>query len=132
MTASLGFILLAVGELLPWLNNFRSEMTNNGVLLPKMVPAYIAVGMAFFIGRLDSHYLKLPRVILAPLYLYAIIQLFWSRNTVGASDFDGERVAIFALALVLKFVVFLNLSKLIRDEQFRQYFVVAEQGLKEM
>jgi len=38
-------------------------------------PAYIAPGMAFFFGRLDSHYQKLRIAILAPLYLYAVMQL---------------------------------------------------------
>lgn len=109
-----------------------SHLGGSQLLLPKLVPAYIAVGMAFFFGRLDSHYLKLPRIILAPLYLYAVIQLFWEHNTfTDNSKFIPERVTIFSMALILKFVVFLTLSKLIRHERFRRYFVVAEKGLRE-
>jgi hypothetical protein len=132
LTLLLGVVLFAISAVISWSNNFgEGQSLNKGVLLSKLVPAYIAVGMAFFIGRLDSHYLRLHRVTLAPLYLYAIIQLFWGRNTVELSSFDGERVAIFSLALILKFVVFLTLSKLIRHESFRQYFIDAEMGLRE-
>lgn len=96
-----------------------------------MVASYVAVGMAFFFGTLDSHYLKVPRIILAPLYLYAVIQLFWDQNTFANNQtFLPERVTIFSMALILKFVIFLVLSKLIRHERFREYFVIAEKGLR--
>lgn len=91
-------------------------------LIDKLVAAYIAIGMAFFVGRLDSHHLKVNRIILAPLYLYAIIQLFWGRNILGLKA-DNERVAIFALALILKFVIFVIISTWIRNNRFRPYFV---------
>jgi len=107
----------------------KSSSAQEG-LLSKLVPAYIAVGMAFFFGRLDSHYLKLHRIILAPFYLYAIIQLFWGYKTfVGVSEFNPERVAIFSLALLLKFVLFINISTLIRHESFRRYLIIAEERL---
>jgi hypothetical protein len=132
ITFLLGFILFAMPWILHLLNEFiRLENLDNGVLLSKLVPAYIAVGMAFFFGRLDSHYLRLPRVILAPLYLYAVVQLFWSPKVLDVNEFDGERVAVFSIALVLKYVVFLNLTKLIRHKNFHRYFVVAERGLRE-
>lgn len=135
--ASVGFSLLTdyigvrILNALAQLDNSR-QIPEEGVLLTKLLPAYIAVGMAFFFGRLDSHYLRLPRIILAPFYLYAIIQLFWGRSTyVNVSNFNPDRVAIFSLALILKFVLFLNLSRLIRHESFRNYFVTAEKGLRD-
>jgi hypothetical protein len=124
-------ITLFLGVILWLFSLFSGYAGGNEGLWSKLVPAYIAVGMAFFVGRLDSHYLKLPRVILAPLYLYAIIQLFWGRDISDVSKFNGERVVIFIVALILKFVVFLTLSKLIRHESFRRYFVVAEKGLSD-
>ncbi|HEY0375647.1 MAG TPA: hypothetical protein VGC87_01665 [Pyrinomonadaceae bacterium] len=127
-TFLLGIIIYDLSIFLLW----NSSVGGGKALLPKLVPAYIAVGMAFFFGRLDSHYLKLPRIILAPLYLYAVIQLFWEHNTFANNKtFIPERVTIFSVALILKFVVFLTLSKLIRHERFRQYFVIAEKGLRE-
>jgi hypothetical protein len=86
--------------------------------------------MSFLFGRLDSHYLKLPRIILAPLYLYAIIQLFWEHDTYASPAFNPERIAIFSLALILKFVLFVNLSRLIRHPRLRQYFVEADDGFQ--
>lgn len=103
---------------------------DKGELLSKLIPAYIAVGMAFFFGRLDSHYLKLKRVVLAPLYLYAVIQLYWGRDISDTTKFNHERVSILILALILKFAIFYILSRLFRDEKFRRYFTVAEEGLK--
>ncbi len=100
-------------------------------LLSNLVPAYIAVGMAFFFGRLDSHYLRLHRIILAPLYLYAVIQLYWGPEVPDNSRFNSGRVAILVMALVLKFVIFYTFSRLLRDERFQSYFVVALKGLKE-
>lgn len=133
VTLSTGFILFIMSATIPqFIKSAGGDGAEKLVLLPKLVPAYIAVGMAFFFGRLDSHYLKLSRVVLAPFYLYAIIQLFWERSTFAdVSVFSGERVAIFSLALVLKFAVFLTLSNLIGHESFRRYFVIAEEGLKE-
>ena len=101
-----------------------------GILAEKLSPAYIAVGMAFFFGRLDSHYLRAHRVLLAPLYLYAVIQLFWGRESAVNPAFDPERVAIFVLAFILKFAIFMTLSQWIRDGRFRKYFVVAKEGLE--
>jgi hypothetical protein len=99
-----------------------------GILVEKLAPAYIAVGMAFFFGRLDSHYVRAHRVLLAPLYLYAVIQLFWGESTLSR-EFNPERVTILGLALILKFVIFVTLSKWIIDGRFRNYFVVAKEGL---
>lgn len=126
VTFGIGIAIFGLSTYLLW----GETIEGSKLLLPKLVPAYIAVGMTFFFGRLDSHYLKLPRIILAPLYLYAVIQLFWEYNTFADNKtFIPERITIFSIALILKFVVFLTLSKLIRHERFRRYFVVAEKGL---
>ena len=125
LTLMLGLVIFIVSVA-------TSQMDNSEqfILLGKLAPAYMAVGMVFFFGRLDSHYLTLPRVILAPLYLYAIIQLYWGHETFqNYTKFDAERVTIFGLALVLKFVMFLILSKLIRSENFRKYLILAGKEL---
>ena len=129
LTLLVGLILFLTVEVL---SPLLLKIWGQNVLWQKIVPAYIAVGMAFFVGRLDSHYLRLPRVILAPLYLYAMLQLYWTRYPgTKSQEINGEPIAIFGLALILKFVVFLTISKLIRHESFRKYFVVADKGLSE-
>jgi hypothetical protein len=105
-----------------------------GTLGQRLIGAYTAIGMILFFGRLDSHYLKVPRVILAPLYLYGLIQLFWEHN-ISINNWGVERVAldqitIFSLALILKFVIFVTLSTWIRDGRFFQYIIEAEEGLR--
>ena len=127
VTLILGVLLFIINS--PLLNGY---IGGNEGLSGKLLPAYIAVGMAFFFGRLDSHYLRLPRIILAPLYLYAIIQLFWDRSTFADnSKFIPQRIIVFSTALILKFVVFITLSRLIKHKSFHQYFVIAEKELRE-
>lgn len=105
---------------------------NGGTLVQKLVGAYTAMGMAFFFGRLDSHYLRVSRIVMAPLYLYVVIQLFWGRSIfAGNMTFNKDQVAVFGLALVLKFVIFLTLSTWIRDGRFIDYIVKAEEGLRQ-
>ena len=120
-------VTIAVGIVIFIVSTF---FQGQGFLAEKLSPAYIAVGMAFFFGRLDSHYLRAHRVLLAPLYLYAVIQLFWGRESAVNLAFDPERIAIFVLAFILKFVIFITLSQWIRDGRFRKYFVVAKEGLE--
>lgn len=122
---SLGIIVLIASRLtkLPYFPGAQ------GILGESLIGAYTAVGMVFFIGRLDSHYLRLRRVVLAPLYLYGIIQLYWGHGNVGTPD--PEQVTIFSLALILKLVIFLFLSEWIKDGRFYQYIVTAEKGLRQ-
>jgi hypothetical protein len=127
ITIVLGVIVFVVSV---FFHGKPTSAGGHGVLVDKLAPAYIAVGMAFFFGRLDSHYLRAHRVLLAPLYLYAVIQLFWGRESALKTDFDPERVTIFVLALILKLVIFITLSKWIRDGRFRRYFIVAKEGLE--
>jgi hypothetical protein len=127
ITVLLGVVIFIVSEVVA---RWNPSVNQQSFLVQKLVPAYIAVGMAFFFGRLDSHYLRVHRIILAPLYLYAVIQLFWGRNTFEEPEsFNPEQVTIFSLALILKFVIFLTLSRWIRDGKFRQYFIDAKEGL---
>jgi hypothetical protein len=125
-TLLLGVIAL-IGASVPFLI-WSNILDKNAVLISKLVAAYAAVGMAFFFGRLDSHYLNIHRVILAPLYLYAVIQLFWSSGVSDTSEFNPDRVAIFLVALVLKIAIFYFVSKGIKDKSFYHYLIDAEKG----
>lgn len=123
-------IVFAIGVVLFFVASVSSTGTNSAISR-QLCSAYIAVGMSFFFGRLDSHYLTLPRVVLAPLYFYAIIQVYWGSPAFdNFSVFNPERIAIFGLALGLKFVLFVIIYKLLKSDDFREYLVVAEKGKK--
>jgi hypothetical protein len=122
-----GCIVFIASMLVDWYNSTAAQVRITDIFVHKLIPAYTAIGMAFFIGRLDSHYLRIPRVILAPLYLYVLVQLLWSR--VEATDLpkvNTERVAIISLALILKFVFFYSVDKWIRNGGFLQYLIKIE------
>jgi hypothetical protein len=103
-------------------------MDSPDVLLKNLVAAFTAVGMAFFIGRLDSHYLKAPRIVLAPLYLYVIIQLSW--NNIASSQTladDPTRAIILGLACYFKFLLFWVVRSWLADGSMARYLENAEQ-----
>jgi hypothetical protein len=61
--------------------------------------------MAYLFGRLDSHHMKIPRVLLAPLYLYVIIQLAWVIFQAQPPDSVVPSM-FFGAALILKILLF--------------------------
>lgn len=93
----------------------------------KLIATYTGIGMAFFIGRLDSHYLRMPRVVLAPMYLYVIVQPLWGRiEGTDLSTPNADRIVIFGLVLILKFVFFYSIAKWIRGGKFLHYLIKIE------
>ena len=121
-----GFFVFIASVFVNYSTPAEAGITN--FLAHKLIPTYAGIGMAFLIGRLDSHYLRIPRIMLAPMYLYVIVQPLWSR--VAGTDFqvvNSERAAIFALVLILKFVFFYSIAKWIRNGGFLQYLIRMEE-----
>jgi len=125
---AIGFLLFVVETITIILLQRTSSMESPDVLLKNLVAAFTAVGMAFFIGRLDSHYLKAPRIVLAPLYLYVILQLSWN-NIAGseASANDPTRTIILGLACLFKFLLFWIVRAWLADGSVVRYLEAAEQ-----
>lgn len=122
---AVGCVVYIASVLIDVYRSTLSEWGITSILAHRLVPTYAGIGMAFLIGRLDSHYLRIPRVLLAPLYLYVIVQPLWSRF--AGTHFGGppntERAAIFVLVLILKFIFFYSVVKWIRNGGFLQYLI---------
>jgi hypothetical protein len=126
-TLLFGCFVFIASVFVSWYQPTTSEDEITNILANRLIPTYAGIGMAFLIGRLDSHYLRIPRVLLAPLYLYVIVQPLWSRA--AGTDFQNvivERAAIFSLVLTLKFVFFYSVAKWIRNGGFLQYLIKIE------
>ncbi|MGB7923538.1 MAG: hypothetical protein WCF57_09870 [Pyrinomonadaceae bacterium] len=123
----LGCVVYIVSMLLASYRSILSEWGVTSILAHRLIPTYAGIGMAFLIGRLDSHYLRIPRVLLAPLYLYVIVQPLWGHIAESKfGDFNPGRAAIFVLVLILKFVFFYSVVKWIRNGGFLQYLIKIE------
>lgn len=123
----LGSVVYTASLLITLYHSTLSEWGITSILAHRLIPTYAGIGMAFVIGRLDSHYLRIPRVLLAPLYLYVIVQPLWSR--VAGTDFrvvNTDRAVIFCLVLILKFVFFYSIVKWIRNGGFLKYLIKIE------
>lgn len=79
-----------------------------------------SISMLYFFGRLDSHLFNANRWLLAPLYLYAVIQVNWTN--LQSADFALQGLAIFFLAFLLKIYLFFLISGWIRSGDFEVYF----------
>lgn len=89
-----------------------------------IVACYTSLSMAYFFGRLDSHHMWVPRLMLMPLYLYVIIQMFWpSFSTVKPSL--PMQPAVFVTALMLKIVVFFAITAWLRDGSLGDFLTKA-------
>ncbi len=88
-----------------------------GILLYSLLTS---ISMLYFFGRLDSHFFNIKRSLLAPLYLYAIIQVNW--NNLHSADFALQALAMFFLAFLLKIYLFLIVIRWIRNGDFERYF----------
>ncbi|MGA9768356.1 MAG: hypothetical protein WBV94_04895 [Blastocatellia bacterium] len=122
-----GCIVFIASVLVSWYHSPPPEGGITDIFVHKLIPTYTGIGMAFFIGRLDSHYLRIPRVILAPLYLYVIVQPLWGRvEGTDISIVKPERAAILVLVLILKFVFFYSIARWIRKGSFLHYLIKIE------
>lgn len=81
---------------------------------------FTSLAMLYFFGRLDSHYFKAHRVLLAPLYLYAVIQVNW--DDLPFLKFASQGLVIFFIAFLLKIYLFFIINGWIRNGDFGRYF----------
>lgn len=92
---------------------------------PMLCACYTGLGMAYFVGRLDSHHMFVPRYLLAPLYLYVLIQLPWA-GFGGPGPAEPLRRYLLGLSLVLKTYFCMLLSMYFLTGTFSEYFAQAE------
>ena len=127
MVFGAGCLLFIVATITIVLRQRQPLIRSPDFLLKNLVAAFTAVGMAFFFGRLDSHYLNAPRLVLAPLYLYVILQLSW--NDVAGSEApanDPTRTIILGLACLFKFLLFWVVRSWLADGSVVRYLEAAE------
>ncbi len=86
---------------------------------------YDGLAIAFLVGRFDSHWMKVPRWMLAPLYGYALIQMIY----VFFFKLPPEwQVYTYLVALLFKMGLFLVVTHLLHAGNLRQYLEAAEDG----
>jgi hypothetical protein len=86
---------------------------------------YDGLAIAFLVGRFDSHWMKVPRWMLAPLYGYALIQMIY----VFFFKLPAEwQIYSYLVALLFKVCLFLVVTHLLHAGNLRQYLEAAEDG----
>jgi hypothetical protein len=86
---------------------------------------YDGLAIAFLVGRFDSHWMKVPRWMLAPLYGYALIQMIY----VFFFKLPPEwQVYTYLVALLFKICLFLVVTHLLHAGNLKQYLEAAEDG----
>lgn len=79
-----------------------------------------SISMLYFFGRLDSHLFAARRILLAPLLLYAVIQVNW--NDFPDSKFAAKGLLILLLAFLLKIYLFFIINNWLKSGDFALYF----------
>lgn len=103
-------------------DRFYPTLQNFGVLL---LGLYTGISMAFFVGRFDSHWMNVPRLMLAPLYAYAMLQMvypFFHIQTMLAAP-------VYAAALLLKLLLFVVVTDVCRTGDMSRYLTACEDGV---
>ena len=86
---------------------------------------YDGLAIAFLVGRFDSHWMKVPRWMLAPLYGYALIQMIY----VFFFNLPPEwQIYTYLVALVFKVCLFLVVTHLLHAGNLQRYLEAAEEG----
>jgi len=86
---------------------------------------YEGLAIAFLVGRFDSHWMQVPRWMLAPLYGYALIQMIY----VFFDQIDPAwSVYTYLVALLLKVCLFFIVTHLLHAGNIARYLVAAEKG----
>jgi hypothetical protein len=86
---------------------------------------YDGLAIAFLVGRFDSHWMKVPRWMLVPLYGYALIQMIY----VFFSKLPAEwQIYSYLVALLFKVCLFLVVTHLLHAGNLRRYLEAAEEG----
>jgi hypothetical protein len=112
-----GVVLLAVaGRLHLWgLNEF-------GLVF---LGIYDGLAIAFLVGRFDSHWMKVPRWMLAPLYGYALIQMIY---VFFFALPPAWQIYTYLVALLFKVCLFVFVTLLLHAGNLRRYLEAAEDG----
>jgi hypothetical protein len=86
---------------------------------------YDGLAIAFLAGRFDSHWIRVPRWMLAPLYGYALIQMVY----VFFFNLPAEwQISTYLVALVFKVCLFFVVTHLLHAGNLRVYLEAAEDG----
>ena len=86
---------------------------------------YDGLAIAFLVGRFDSHWIRVPRWMLAPLYGYALIQMIY----VFFFNLPAEwQIYTYLVALLFKVCLFLVVTHLLNAGNLRVYLEAAEDG----
>ncbi len=86
---------------------------------------YDGLAIAFLVGRFDSHWIRVPRWMLAPLYGYALIQMIY----VFFFNLTPEwQIYTYLVALLFKVCLFLVVTHLLHAGNLRVYLEAAEDG----
>lgn len=86
---------------------------------------YDGLAIAFLVGRFDSHWIRVPRWMLAPLYGYALIQMIY----VFFFNLPPEwQIYTYLVALLFKVCLFLVVTHLLHAGNLRIYLEAAEDG----
>ena len=98
----------------------RFDMFGLRLAGPAILSFYVAISMTYFFARLDSHYLKVKRWMLAPLYSYAVIQVSWPIFGLlsGGTDFGS---LIFGAAFFLKIYLFVVVVHWLQSGKLEAY-----------
>jgi len=113
----IGVIALAIASRLGWWGLGGFGVAFLGV--------YDGLAIAFLVGRFDSHWMQVPRWMLAPLYGYALIQMiyvFFDRIDPAWS------VYTYLIALLLKVCLFFVVTHLLHAGNIARYLIAAERG----
>jgi len=113
-----GVIALAIASRLHWWGLGEFGVAFLGI--------YDGLAIAFLVGRFDSHWMQVPRWMLAPLYGYALIQMIY----VFFDQLDPAwSVYTYLVALLLKVCLFFIVTHLLHAGHMRRYLEAAEEGV---
>jgi len=109
-------------------NRANPTQGNLGIYLSGLL---VAISMTYVFGRLDSHYMNVNRWMLAPLYLYAVIQVS-GPNLVDYSGVskDTQQKVFFGAVLVLKIYLFVVVYYWLQNGYFEKYFNTASDRIE--
>ena len=113
----LGVALLAVGG--------RMHVWGLNEFCLGFLGIYDGLAIAFLVGRFDSHWIRVPRWMLAPLYGYALIQMIY----VFFFNLPPEwQIYTYLVALLFKVCLFLVVTHLLHAGNLCIYLEAAEDG----